>query len=69
MSHMKTLSVFLEGLLNKGNKTGLIPPEEVLVDAMTKDWPNMADIYHDQTMPTWVVEIKGGYCLYIRKRL
>ena len=22
-------------------------------------WPNMADIYHDQTMPTWVVEIKG----------
>ena len=59
MSHMKTLSVFLEGLLNKGNKTGLIPPEEVLVDAMTKDWSNMADIYHDQTMPTWVVEIKG----------
>ena len=65
---MDGLYTFLkEGLLNKSNKTNTISLEEALVDALNQDWPNMADIYYDQTMPTWVVEIKGDTAYILRK--
>lgn len=54
---MKTLSVFLEGLLNKSNKTGLIPPDDILANAMTQDWQDVLSRYQISTVPTWVVKM------------
>ena len=54
---MKTLSVFLEGLLNKSNKTNIIFSEDVLINAMTKDWQDVLGRYITSPMPTWMVEI------------
>lgn len=55
---MDGLYTFLkEGLLNKSNKTGLIPPEEVLTNAMTQDWQDVLSRYQISPMPTWVVKM------------
>ena len=55
---MDGLYTFLkEGLLNKNNKTGLIPPEEVLTNAMTQDWQDVLSRYQISPMPTWVVKM------------
>lgn len=58
---MDGLYTFLkEGLLNKSNKTGLIPPEEVLTNAMTQDWQDVLSRYQISPMPTWVVKMDNN---------
>lgn len=60
MSHMKKLYNYLkEGLLNKNDKSRTVSQEEVLVEAMTLDWPAVLGVYSKFDMPIWAVEIKN----------